>query len=374
MKNFRVVHLASAHSPFDVRIFHKECKSLAKAGYEITVIAPHDRVEIVDGIYIRGVPKFTSRLGRLFCSMWHVCYEAIQQNADVYHFHDLELIPLGLFLRALGKKVVYDIHEDYPCRGIFSKPCILGCCRQTLGRLLEPAENFAARHFSALVPATPAIGSRFTRLGNKTAVVQNFPRVTEFASIGSVSWNQRASAVAYIGHMSIIRGTKEIVKAIDLLPERLNATLKLAGTFFPADLRQELACLSGWQRVETVDFLSHQKIPQMLMTVRAGLVTLHPEIHHLNSQPTKLFEYMAAGIPVIASDFPLWREIIHRYRCGLVVDPLSPNAIAEAIEYILTHAEEAEEMGLRGRKAVEACYNWDNEERELLQLYSELAG
>jgi glycosyltransferase involved in cell wall biosynthesis len=301
----------------------------------------------------------------------HVFREAVRENVDLYHFHDLELIPVGLFLRALGKRVIYDIHEDYPRRGIFCKQLIPGLERPTLGWLLEKMENLACGHFSALIVATPTIASRFNGQNTTTIMVQNYPSLAEFECIAT-PWRERSNTVAYVGQMSKARGTRQIVQAMELLPEGLNATLKLVGSFFPLSFGEELARMPAWKRVEAMGFLDHKRVVQVLTTVRAGLVTFHPEPNHTRAQPTKLFEYMATGIPVIASDFPLWREIIDGARCGLLVDPRNPKAIAEAIDYLLTHSEEAEAMGARGRKAVESRYNWGTEERELLQLYATL--
>lgn len=367
----RVVHLASSHSAFDVRIFHKECRSLAAAGYQATVIAPHTTHEVVDGICVRAVPRYASRFGRLCSAMWHVCREALRQDADVYHLHDLELIPVGIFLRLRGKVVIYDIHEDYPRRGMFDSVRLPGRNGARLGQLLEPVENCASRFFSALVPATPAISSRFSKFGRRIALVQNFPRLEDFLPVTRVPWEKRASAVAYVGQMTLGRGTRELVEAINLVGADFQASLTLAGTFSPPSLKEELTSLPGWRLVRSKGFLDPAQVALLLTTVRAGLVTLHPEVRYVQSQPTKLFEYMAAGMPVIASDFPLWRDIIGGCRCGLLVDPENPKEIAKAIEFVLGHPEEAEAMGLRGRQAVESHYNWQNEEHQLLQLYSE---
>ena len=98
-----------------------------------------------------------------------------------------------------------------------------------------------------------------------------------------------------------------------------------------------------------------------------------PAPNNIEAQPNKLFEYMAAGIPVVASDFALWRAIVDDTGCGLLADPCDPNAIATAVAYLLSHDREAEAMGRRGREAVARRYNWSAEEPKLLHLYADLA-
>jgi glycosyltransferase involved in cell wall biosynthesis len=291
------------------------------------------------------------------------------QKANVYHFHDPELIPLGLLLRAQAKKVVYDIHEDVP-RQILSKYYLSRWIRRPLSWLVEQFEDAACRHFSALVTNTPAIARRFQAINAQTIVIQNLPLAEDFTTL-DIRWRDRSPHVCYAGGISAIRGIHQMVNAMQLLPRALQAKLMLAGDFSPCNLEGELAALPGWNRVETLGFLDRRSVFQLLSHVRAGLVLFLPEPNHVQARPVKLFEYMSAGTPVIASDFPEWREIIEECGCGLVVDPHDPNEIAEAINYLLTHPHEAEAMGRLGRKAVEEKFNWSSEERKLLALYRE---
>jgi glycosyltransferase involved in cell wall biosynthesis len=362
VRQTKVVHLASSHLPVDVRIFHKECRSLEKAGYSVSFVVPAERMEMVDGVRIRPIPKSTSRVGRLTRGLWHSWRAAVREKADVYHFHDIELIPVGLVLRLAQKYVIYDVHEDYPRRGIFAK--------YFLGWLADPVEKLASRNFSAVVVASPEIAARFLGSNKRTVLVRNYASLEEFAALGDVPWNRRACTVAYVGGVSMVRGIREMVEAMQLLPERLGATLNLAGPFQSMRLKEEVVRLPGWRHVNALGYLERAGVVQMLGNAQAGLLLLHPIRPYVTALPTKLFEYMAASIPVIASDFPMWREVIQSSGCGLLVDPLNPSSIAQAINYILTHTEEAEAMGCRGRKAVEEKYNWKGEESELLGLYA----
>jgi len=371
LKAVKVVHLSSVHSATDVRIFCKECKSLAGAGYSVTLIAPHESDERVDGVQIIALTKPNGRLSRMTRDVYRLYRAAVREDADVYQFHDPELIPVGLLLRAKGKKVVYDIHEDVP-RDIISKHYIPFWMRKPLGWLAERCENLASGSFSALVPATEAIAERFQRLNSRTVLVQNFPLLEDSSLRAVIPWRERTCSVAYVGGISRNRGLLEMVTAMSLLRDRLEVTLKLAGSFTPACIQEEASRLPGWEQVEVLGVVGVNRVRDTLRTVRAGLVLFHPDPNHVRAGPNKMFEYMSAGIPVIASNFPSWREIIHRHQCGLVVDPIQPRAIAEATEYLLTHPTEAEAMGRRGQEAVEKHYNWPSEERKLLALYDDL--
>ena len=367
----RVVHLTSVRDPRDMRVFHKECRSLVRAGYAVTLIAPGTEEQLVDGVSIHTVPRLKSRLFRMTLTVWRVYQKALRQPADVYHFHDPELIPLGLLLRLRGKTVIYGIDEDVP-RDIQSKHYLPQWIRPTVGWVAEQIENAACPRFSAVVVATNAIGERFRGLNNSTLVVHNYPRLTEFAPSSEATAVQRGCSVVYMGAISPERGLREMVQAMALLPEKLGARLKLAGRFSPLGAQEEIDRSPTRSRIDWLGLLNQAEMRVLLAGVSAGLVLYHPEPNHVRAEPNKLFEYMAAGVPVIASDFPLWREVVEGTGCGVVVDPLNAAAIAAAMEYILSHAEEAEAMGRRGREAAAQYYNWENEEHNLRQLYGKL--
>jgi glycosyltransferase involved in cell wall biosynthesis len=372
MSPIRVAHHTSVHAPFDVRIFHKECQSLSRAGNIVTVFAPGDCNEVVDGVRIISVPKPKGRLSRMTGTAWRLYRAALQQPAEVYHFHDPELIPIGLLLRLRGSKVIYDVHEDMP-RNVLSKDYLPQWLRKPLAWVVGRIEEFACRHFSGVVAATPAIARRLERYNPRTYTINNFARPEEFGSSNGLPWNERAQSVVYVGGVDRRNCIGEIVEALSMLPESLAATLKLLGRFDSGTLRTQVSQHAGWARVEELGLVSRAKVREVLGQVRVGLVVCAPDPDCVDSMPNKMFEYMAAGLPIIASDFPLWREIVRSEGCGLLVDPLNPRTIAEAIEYLLTHPEEAQGMGSAGREAVEERYNWGIEEKKLLALYANLA-
>ena len=373
MTAVKVVHMTTVHSATDGRIFHKECRSLARAGFHVTSIGPHSRDAVVDQVNIKSIRPDRTRLARMTRTVWRTYREALKQNADIYHFHDPELIPVGLLLRARGKCVIYDLHEDYP-RDILSKEYLPRWSRQGVAWMMEQFERAACGHFSALVVVTPLIADRFRGINKRTVIVYNYPYSHELIpQDGSDSWDARKQAVAYVGGITGERGIREMVQAMGLLPPSLPATLELAGHTVPRDVQlEDLHGEPGWQRVNFHGRLDLRSTFRILQSARAGLVILRPLPSFLDSLPQKLFEYMGAGIPVIASDFPLWRTIVGPSGCGILLDPRDTRAIAQAIEFILTHPEEAEEMGRRGRALLLKKYSWHTEAQKLVDLYSVL--
>lgn len=364
-----VVHLTSVHQWTDARIFLKECQTLATAGYAVTLVAPAAPDQECAGVSLRGVARPRDRWERLLKTTRRVARRALEQEARICHIHDPELLPVGLALKLRGRRVVYDVHEDYPAV-ILNKHWIPRAVRWPLSVAARLVEWGAALALDGIVAATPAIARKFP--AHKTVVVQNFPRAEEFDSTQSPPYADRPLVVCYSGLLSEHRAIREMIAAMALLPVDLGCRLVLAGRFEPPALQHEVQREPGWQFVHYHGWLSRSQVRDLLNCSRVGLVLCYPDSQYFEAQPTKLFEYMAAGLPVIASDFPLWRQIVDSARCGLLVDPRDPHQIADAIQWILCHPYEAEEMGTRGRQAALARYTWDSEARVLLDLYEQL--
>lgn len=362
----KVVHLTSVHPLCDTRIFHKECQALTRAGYKVVFVVQHENNEEVDGIQIKALSKPRNRLQRMIGTSWQTYQLATKENAQSYHFHDPELITVGLILKLQDKTVIYDVHEDVP-RQILNKDYIPKSIRYLVSGLFEKLENFAAKHFDAIVAATPFIENRFSKLGCYSINVNNYPIRTELYS-PQLDWSKKERAVCYVGGIGDIRGIFEMIEAIG----KTNAKLLLAGRFSNVNQHNQAIAMPGWTNVQELGQIGRKEVAEILAQSMAGLVLFHPSPNHINAQPNKMFEYMSASLPVIASNFPLWKEIIEGNQCGICVDPMNPSAIREAIQWILDHPDEAKRMGENGRKAVEEKYNWETEAEKLRSLYRDL--
>ncbi len=364
----KICHLTSAHTRYDIRIFQKECVSLANHGFDVSlIVADGFPDEVSKGVKIYGVPKGTSKMNRFLKASKNVYKRAIAIDADIYHFHDAELLPYGNKLRRRGKQVIFDSHEDLP-RQILGKPYLPKYSRKFLASILEWYEDYCCQKYNAIITATPFINERFLRINPCSVNVNNYPFLNEFkAEVSAVPRN--GNNVCYIGGISRIRGLIQVIEAI----EKTEAVLQLAGGIAPSYFEEELKNTAGWEKVNYHGNVSREKVKEILNGSVAGVVTFLSYPNHINAQPNKLFEYMSSGIPVIASHYPLWKGIIEKYDSGICVDPENSTEIADAITYLVNNPSIAITKGVNGRIAIEEVFNWEQEEKKLVNLYNALS-
>jgi glycosyltransferase involved in cell wall biosynthesis len=360
-----VVHLTSVHPTKDVRIFFKECRTLAKSGYEVRLVAQGEREEIIDGVRLIPFKRVTNRLVRFTLTAGRVLVLALRQHADVYHFHDPELMPVGLVLKLIGKRVIYDVHEGYN-ESTFDRDWIPRPMRWLVAHSLGLFELVAANAFDAVVAATPHIAERFPP--RKTFIVRNFPMLGELVSPDGQPFASRPPEFAFVGHISRNRGAISMVAAVGgTSDDRIR--LHLGCPFNDEGLKNELAAMPGWRRVIAHGWMSRTQIADLYGRVLAGVIVFQPTKNYYHALPTKFFEYMSAGLPAIVSNFPALQEIVDKHRCAIAVDPENSGEIARAMDWIVSNPEDAAAMGARGRQAVFDDYNWDREAQQLLACY-----
>lgn len=348
---------------------------MADAGYDVTLIVPSTEAGRRDGVRIRPIRPTASRADRFLKAPAAILKAALTEPADLYHFHDPELVPVGLILQALKAPVIYDVHEETG-KSLQTREWIPVSIRPPVGKIFDHIDRFASRFLAGVISATPAISRHFNGMSRRHSLVQNFPHANELSVPCSRDpHGNRPKQFAFVGKITAVRGIREMVDATEIVSKQHStARLSLAGSFSGAGLQSEVENRPGWRKLDFKGWCNRRQVSEMLSHARAGLVVFHPAPNHIQAQPNKLFEYMSAGIPVIASDFPLWREIIEGVGCGLLVDPKDPTAIAEAMTWILNHPTKAEEMGERGRDAVQDRLNWEKEKQSLLMLYTDIMG
>jgi glycosyltransferase involved in cell wall biosynthesis len=380
-----VCHITSVHPRYDIRIFVKECSSLADAGYNINlIVADGLGDEEKHNILIHDVGVVHGRLNRILLTPNKIYQKVLSLNPSIVHFHDPELMFIGLKLAKRGFKVIYDIHENLP-KQVLSKYWIKKPFRPMIAYLVDHLERFVVRRISGVVTVIDSIAERFYAYNINVVIVHNYPYLTELKDhIQSqqpqqsthsdnnsmvVDWNSRKNQLVYIGGISKIRGIEPLIKSLVLS----DLSLDLAGPFSGAGLQDEIQKLDGYHKVHYHGVLSHPDAFKLLTHAKIGLLTLLPVPSYIESLPIKLFEYMAAGIPIVASDFKAWESIILKYNCGIMVNPNDANTIATACLYLINHPDIAKTMGENGKKAVLEYFNWESERTKLDQLYHKLS-
>jgi glycosyltransferase involved in cell wall biosynthesis len=367
----KVVHVTSVHSATDTRVFLKQCRALASAGHEVVLIVADGAGDRrVDGVQVRSVGAPRSRGGRMLAGAWACVRQALRERGDVIHFHDPELLPWAQVLRRMGKRVVYDMHEFAPAQ-IATKSWISPRLRSLVGGMWRSAERGLLRGVP-VVFAAPSLAREYPFVVH-SEVVANMPILEELFGIRERRHDR--FTLGYMGSLTVSRGSLQMLGAVERLRgEGLELELDCVGPAHDTPTAEALRrCADG----KETGVRWHGRLPplagwRVMARCHAGLAILLPEPRYREAYPTKLFEYMALGLPPIVSDFPLYRAVVERAGCGLAVDPLDQDAVCDAIRWCLSHPEELQVMGERGRQAVEQDYSWQTEQRKLLDFYASL--
>ncbi|WDR07283.1 glycosyltransferase family 4 protein [Devosia rhodophyticola] len=364
-----IVHFTTVHPRDDSRIRSKQVNTLARELKDEVVLFVQDGLgDEVDKDFGYRVIDTGPRLGRLrraTVGAWRMISAVRQMKPTVAHFHDPELLPWALLLRLSGIKVVYDVHEDVP-QQISRHPSLPLWAKHLLPPVVSLVEWVGAKFINGVVTVTPTIAARFP--AHKTVLVRNFPLLDELHEPDATPMSERPKEFTYIGSISEDRNIYSMIEAVARVPGG-PAVLRLAGEFAAPETQQRAQQMPEWNSVKFDGWVSREGVAGILADGRAGLVVLKPVPHEMLTLPIKLFEYMAAGMPVISSDFPLWREIVEGAGCGVLVDPTKTDELVQAMQWILDNPQEAQAMGERGRSAVVERYNWNLEALSLLELY-----
>ena len=367
-----IAHATVVHGRHDIRILYKQCISLARDGtVAVSLFVPDDLPEERrEAVTIRplGRPRF-GRLGRAIFGSFALWRAVRRTRPDLLQLHDPELLPVGLLLHARGTPVVFDMHENLP-KEILTKQWVSRPLRWLLSRLVRAFQRAACRVLPTIFAETSyAKDFPGARAG---IVVLNFPLLRSLIEIDPPK--AELFSVGYIGAVSAERGAHEIAAAVERLNDEGVPARGLVVGALAGDLTRtgafHAAVASG--AVQATGRLSPTDGWPLIASCHVGIAVLRPSPNFIESYPTKLFEYMALGLPVVVSDFPLWRQVVSDARCGLLVDPTDVAAIAAALRWLREHPDEATAMGLRGREAVLARYSWDAEFEKLKDLYARL--
>lgn len=366
----KVCHMTSAHGVEDVRIFHKECVSLAKAGYEVYLVERGESYE-KNGVHIVGVGEIpANRLKRMTYEAKRVYRKALELDCDIYHFHDPELLPYGLKLKKHGKKVIFDSHERYTYQ-LRDKPYLPKWVTRPIAKAYGLYEKCVLKKIDAVIfPCLKDGVHPFEGQCKRVCTVNNVPRLEELYDQYDPAIQKQECSVVYVGGLTYSRGITHLIKAA----YKSRATAYLGGKFSSEDYRKELEQLPEYHVVDYRGVLNRQEVCDLLQHCQIGMANILnvSQYNQFDNLATKVYEYMALGLPVILTKSNYNEKVMAEYQFGICVNPEDVDEIANAIRYLLDNPEEARRMGENGRRAVEQEFNWGIEEKKLLKLYEKI--
>ncbi len=364
-----VVMLANGHSAFDTRIFIKEARTLVAAEYAVSIILPHAKPEQRDGVTINPVRVTKGGFAKLVINPWNIFWKALRQpKRSIFCIHDSDILMAGVFLKLFGRTVVYDAHEDTPLQ-ISYQHWLPKFAKKPYAVFYYWLEKLCGKWFDAIIVAEPVIAKYFPP--HKTSLVRNFSLARPFRDYArALPYKQRRAALIYIGTLSAVRGLFQMLDAAKEAEKKVAFDFVLGGQFAPASLEKEV--LTRY-RIDFRQWVPFDLLVELMYDAKIGIIIPNPIERYKTNYPVKMFEFMAAGLPVIASREGESAAFVEEAKCGLLVDPMDIKAIADAIEWLFTHPDEAEAMGKRGQELVMQTYNWEHESQTLLAVYNRLS-
>lgn len=367
----KVCHLTSVHPPFDIRIFHKQCLSLSGVGYEVSLIAPINSIQEKQGVQIIPIQLPKSRLKRVLVVTFRMLKIALKQKAKLYHFHDPELIACGALLKLFGKKVIFDIHENIRL-GFKSKSWIPKLFVPFLVFFYYIIERSAILFFDALVLAEESYLKYYPE--NKSTLVLNYPIINKTDVKERINDHTH---LVYVGGVMATRGIWHMLNLVkELKIQNFPIKLTIIGTVYYDVDRQIISIFLKDEQLEddvkVVGQIPFEKVKEYLLKADIGLALLKPIPNYKESLPTKIFEYMQLGLPVITSNFPLYKKYVEQEDTGICIDYNNFEDEIDKIKALIGDKERQKEMGANGMKAVEQKYNWNSEFDKLDKLYNRL--
>lgn len=366
----KVCHMTSAHNNRDIRILEKECVSLAKCSEYDTYLIAEGRNSDYKGVHIIGVgSRSGGRFSRIFSFSKKIYKAAVVLDADIYHFHDPELLLYAKKLKKKHKRVIFDSHEHYHAQ-IMEKKYIPKILRQIVAGIYGFIENRACKYIDGAIFPCEINGRHiFEDRVQRYEFINNYPIKEEFLC-DLIKKDGAEPAVCCVGSLTPERGTEQLIDACGIA----DVKLILGGSFDSEEFEDRLKDRDGYKIVDYRGYCSRDEVVEIYREATIGASTIlyvgqYPTVGNL---PTKVYEYMMMGMPFIISDFTHCKAIVEKYECGITVNPNSPEEIAKAIKYLVRNPEIAQKMGENGRNAVESEFNWEAEEKKLYKLYEDI--
>lgn len=365
----KICHVISGYYRTDTRIFHRQCISLKNNGYKVSIYTNDgEKSETIDGIKIYST-KSWKRWKVLLFAKKQFLKSLIELNYDIYQLHSPELLPLVKPLKKLNKKVIYDAHEDMP-NHIKEKEWIPVFLRIIISKLYKIYQDHIFKKIDYLISPHHHIINKENLKRKK--VIPNFPLIHKKESTKLNEYLNRSDMLCYTGTVYFYSNQKEIFKSLEYFPK---LKYKIPG-YIDDVLLDEFKGYKSYNQFEYLGRLSLRKLQDFYKTSTIGIVIYDYKLnlgYNIGSYGTnKIFEYMEAGIPLICTDYKLWKDVVEKYKCGICVEPKNYVQIKEALEFLINNKKKAFEMGQNGIKAVNEKFNWKVVEKDYLKIFNQL--
>ncbi|AIF82017.1 group 1 glycosyl transferase [endosymbiont of Acanthamoeba sp. UWC8] len=366
-------HISYFHDFFDIRIFHKELMSLKKLGYEVHHITRGpDNIKDTKGVVYHQIKESNTQnpILKLLNLIYKVLKITFTYKSPIYHIHEPQFLIFAWILKFKKSKIIYDVHEDFSAQALslYKNNWVKAWFFYILWRVIENLSKLYVDHY---ICATETIAKKFPK--KYTSIIYNYALLKEYGSdFENISFQQylrKENILLFCGGISKFRGIDKILSAYLQVSDRLPIKLVLAGSFMNKGTYNFCTTHPVWEQVEYLGVLPRHETLELFNRAKVGLLLFQPGANHNDALPNKLFEYMAAGLPIIASNFTAWEAIIEKKQCGITVNPTDTYSIAEAINKLFTSPELAYKFARNGRKIFEQYYTWESQEPLLESIY-----
>ena len=366
----KVCHVISGYYRNDPRIFQRQCKSLVNGGYEVCILTNDGQPnEVMEGIKVYATDKYwKNRIKVLLFANSQFLKKAIEVNSDIYQLHSPELFSLGLKLKKLGKIVIYDAHEDLPSH-ILEKEWIPLIFRKLISNFINFYMNRVLKNYNEIISPHQHVVEKLELINANTTLITNFAKFGSLINYDLSHYLNRENSICYSGTVYLHSNQEFILEAISNIN---NLKYQIVG-FIDENYKEQLSERKGFEKLQFLGRIPWEELNDFYSKSLIGMVIIDYKLNLGYRRGTyavnKIFEYMEAGLPIICTDYDLWKEIVDKYDCGICVEPNNAKQIEEAIQFLISNKEKAYQMGQNGRKAVLLEYNWSTQEKEYLRIF-----
>lgn len=366
----KIAQLTSVHQRHDIRVFHKMSASFVKHNVDVYLVVADGLGDAVDqGVKILDVGKKEgNRLLRVLRSTSSVFRKAIKLDADLYQFHDPELIPVGVMLKLFRKRVIFDMHE-HTAKQILIKDWIGSkFSRIIVSKLFYLFQIICIKFFDAVLVPQLCMKNEFIKYNKNTHLIANFPSRSSIGfDIDNNIFDGTDIKLLYSGLVSEARGIYNMLNLLAKLGSQYSLTI--AGNM-DDELLNKVKKHDQWERVNYLGYISQKELDEVYSEHDVGLILFNNVGQYYMSYSLKLFEYMRSGMVVVMPDFGDWPAFNAEFDVGYNVCTSNPESILDCLNSLSANAIES--FSNRNKLLTQSKFNWDQEELNLLVVYKNI--